>query len=397
MYGGTKIVPVGKTAFKRTRSLLGRTVDRYKQKFPRVFQFINFAAGVLNLTLYFLDVYTDMRLCWTFSRYGNHGWFSIMACFIAVPYIVAIGGIFYYWWTKDADPFTRFFLVVLCPFLPIFFDVMMPFYKVCKPCLPKGIVTFMVQYEATRTLSENWLESVPQMGLQVYLFYYCNEDESVCTGITKEGGEILLFSLFVSIASVLFHFAKMYFEMKKEGLSLKGYVRSLLTMGAGVPLKAIANNRIEELSLCGEKLLPENVALLSNALKHNTSLRRADLRSCGIDDEGAKHLSLALAENATLVELWLEDNEISDEGLGHISLALKKNTALKTLRLQDNNIGDAGIDHIIGALPEGVALENLFLYSNSKISESKKRELKETNKTLACHRIKSFGLSDTRF
>ena len=46
MYGGTKIVPVGKTAFKRTRSLLGRTVDRYKQKFPRVFQFINFAAGL---------------------------------------------------------------------------------------------------------------------------------------------------------------------------------------------------------------------------------------------------------------------------------------------------------------------------------------------------------------
>ena len=50
----------------------------------------------------------------------------------------------------------------------------MPFYRLLQSYLPDSFVTFMVQYEATRTLSESFLESLPQTCLQVIIFIDCN-------------------------------------------------------------------------------------------------------------------------------------------------------------------------------------------------------------------------------
>ena len=82
-------------------------------------------------------------------------------------------------------------------------------------------------------------------------------------------------------------------QHKNPGLEegFKEYLASLVTMGTGLPLKAITSNRIEELDLGGQKLLPAQVASLGKALEHNTSLREVKLNKCEIDDEGMKHLS----------------------------------------------------------------------------------------------------------
>ena len=156
----------------------------------------------------------------------------------------------------------------------------------------------------------------------------------------------------------------MYFEMKHEGLNLKGYLKSLVTMGAGLPLKAITSNTIKVLNLSGQKLLPAQVALLAKALEHNTSLSYVDLSYCEIDNEGMEHLSLALTKHTTLEGLNLKENQISDEGMKHLSPGLSKNTTLKRLFLDDNQISDVGMKHLSLGLTKNTTLTYLVLGSN---------------------------------
>ena len=76
-------------------------------------------------------------------------------------------------------------------------------------------------------------------------------------------------------------------------------------MGAGLPLKAITSNRIGELDLNNQELLPAQVRLLAAAIGNNRSLKEVSLQGCSIDDEGAKHIGIGLEKNTSLKELWL--------------------------------------------------------------------------------------------
>ena len=58
------------------------------------------------------------------------------------------------------------------PILPLMFDMfLMPFYGFMGRYIGDNLSNFMTQYEATRTLSETVLESIPQLCLQVYMGY----------------------------------------------------------------------------------------------------------------------------------------------------------------------------------------------------------------------------------
>ena len=87
------------------------------------------------------------------------------------------------------------------------------------------------------------------------------------------------------------------------------------------------------------KLLPGN--------QHNQGfceLKRLNLFSNNITDEGVKHLATALTHtNCTLNSLDLRYNNISDEGVKHLATALTHtNCKLNSLDLEGNNITDKG-------------------------------------------------------
>ena len=65
-----------------------------------------------------------------------------------------------------------------------------------------------------------------------------------------------------------------------------------------------------------------------------------ELRSCNIDDEGARHLATMLEKNTSLETLDLDNNKITDDGLKHLAIPLEKNTSLRWLSLNGNNITD---------------------------------------------------------
>ena len=76
------------------RNTCNRWVDKFKKTHPILVNVVSIVNATLNLALYFLDIVTDIVLLLVFMK---HGWLfcSIWSiCFIAIPYLIAMYGIF---------------------------------------------------------------------------------------------------------------------------------------------------------------------------------------------------------------------------------------------------------------------------------------------------------------
>ena len=85
--------PEVKQAIKSGRRKCGRWFDQAKIRYRRTYLIIAVLNAMLNVSLYFLDIFTDVVLLVTFL---DHGWIwsSVGSItFIAVPYLVAVYGI----------------------------------------------------------------------------------------------------------------------------------------------------------------------------------------------------------------------------------------------------------------------------------------------------------------
>ena len=79
--------------FGQVKKGCGRWFEQANKKYWRTFLVAKVFNAMLNVSLYFLDIYTDVVLLITFL---NHGWFwsSVGSItFIALPYLVAMYGI----------------------------------------------------------------------------------------------------------------------------------------------------------------------------------------------------------------------------------------------------------------------------------------------------------------
>ena len=335
----TKVMPKGmKRKLQQKKGWVNRKSKRCKEECPRLVSLVSLLNGVVSLALYFLDVFTDVQLCITFYVFGHMGWFSLMVGFIALPYVVSAVGIVYYARSRarrsrkliynefaEADDWIISILfVLLSPVFPALCDVSMPFFRLAQNHMPDSLTNFMVQYEATRTLSETVLETIPQMALQIYIFIFCGGNEDECEGIEQEAGTALVQSLIIGGICILYRFVLVYYEMKAEGLGLRGYVKSLVQMGAGLPLRAITGNTIKKIDLRDHNLEEAQVRSLATALKGNTSVTILLLRDNQITDAGAIKLAEMLP-SSKLIHLNLHRNKITDTG---------KN-ALKNLKNKD--------------------------------------------------------------
>ena len=58
----------------------------------------------------------------------------------------------------------------------------------------------------------------------------------------------------------------------------------------------------------------EGAKALAEALKVNATVKKLELRSCGIGDDGAAALAEALRSNTSLTTLYLKNKGISEQG-----------------------------------------------------------------------------------
>ena len=114
----------------------------------------------------------------------------------------------------------------------------------------------------------------------------------------------------------------------------------------------------------GELTSEDDVGLLAEVLKGNTTLRELNLEDIGISGQGATGLAEALKVNLTLTELNLRNNVIGDEGATLLAEALKVNLTLTELNLRYNDIDDEGATGLAEALKVNLTLRDLNLRRN---------------------------------
>ena len=133
---------------------------------------------------------------------------------------------------------------------------------------------------------------------------------------------------------------------------------------------------LKRLDLYSNDITDEGVKHLSTALTHsNCKLNSLNLGYNNITAEGVKHLSKALTHiNCKLNSLYLGSNNITDEGVKHLSTALThSNCKLNSLNLGYNNITAEGVKHLSTALTHiNCKLNSLNLYNNNITDEAVK-------------------------
>ena len=271
------------------RNTCNRWVDKFKKTHPILVNVVSIVNAMLNLALYFLDIVTDIVLLLVFMK---HGWLfcSIWSiCFIAFPYLIAMYGIFKVKetafkdlnidWDYGYDSFKKMLLALFSPTFPLLFDIFMPFHRLLNKYIGDNFSNFMTQYEATRTVSETILESMPQLGLQIYMIIYCRTYGCNFQTDGDDGDDTALARAFIiSISCIVYRIVLTWYEIQKENITLKEYFIQLVKMGEGIPLSKIANNEIDKLDLTDMDLTVAQVRLLIKVLKNNKMFKFRDSR-----------------------------------------------------------------------------------------------------------------------
>ena len=125
----------------------------------------------------------------------------------------------------------------------------------------------------------------------------------------------------------------------------------------------IASESIEVLNIGRNKLTPDSVQVILNALSHNTSLKKLDMKISAFTSENVCALAAVLTTNTTLKELDFEDCNIESSDSVHLAMALVQNTAtqLQILKLSNNGIGLEGASTFALMLKENKSLKSLEL------------------------------------
>ncbi|KAF9177180.1 hypothetical protein BGZ51_009033, partial [Haplosporangium sp. Z 767] len=155
------------------------------------------------------------------------------------------------------------------------------------------------------------------------------------------------------------------------------------------------NSTLITLNLGNNSIGDKGAVALSDALKTNSTLITLNLRFNSIGVNGAVALSDVLKTNSTLTTLNLEKNSIGDNGAVALSDALKVNSTLITLNLRFNSIGDKGAVVLSEALKTNSTLTTLNLGSNS-IGENGAVALSDALKTNSTLSTLDLGFSSIR-
>ena len=133
--------------------------------------------------------------------------------------------------------------------------------------------------------------------------------------------------------------------------------------------------------------------IVSDCLKHNTSIREVNLSWNFITSKGAVEIFKAIEVNSAIHKLNISTNNISDDASSAINECLNNNTTLQYLNICDNNIyHDANID----GLKNNTALQKFYMnVCFSCTNAHKLAAILKTNSSLHTLVVQSKGKHDT--
>jgi hypothetical protein len=150
------------------------------------------------------------------------------------------------------------------------------------------------------------------------------------------------------------------------GINFVSFTRSFLRIIFGLNINII--KILTLINLMDTYITDNEVILLANALKQNTTLSTLKFRYVYFTDEGFQALVNALEVNTTLTILDLYNCIITNSRATVLANVLTTNTTLTTLDLGSNNIGDIGARALADALENNRTLTKCNLDGNTFIS-----------------------------
>jgi hypothetical protein len=161
-------------------------------------------------------------------------------------------------------------------------------------------------------------------------------------------------------------------------------------------IRVIKENHTIELNLAFKSLSLEQVTVLAEALKTNTSLISINLRNNQIEIKCIEALADVVVKNTSINNIDLSENLIGDGGIKVLAEAIKSNTTIKYLRLDMNLIGVKGAKALAEVLKYNTSINNISLFYN-QIGDNGVEALSEAfaaNKTLASINLSSNLIGD---
>ncbi len=125
-----------------------------------------------------------------------------------------------------------------------------------------------------------------------------------------------------------------------------------------------ATTTLKKLKLEGNFLSHEGINVLGRALACNGSIIKLDLKLGRKSSEVIRVLAERLHDNTALRRLDLSDNKLGSEGAKAIAVALRNNTFLERLALRWNTIGEEGAKALADVLGDCPSLRRLDLKRN---------------------------------
>jgi Ran GTPase-activating protein (RanGAP) involved in mRNA processing and transport len=135
--------------------------------------------------------------------------------------------------------------------------------------------------------------------------------------------------------------------------------------------QALINKQCKELDLRRNEIKSNGIGILADQLMQNQILVTLYLSFNFISDTGVRYLMESISNNHTrLKKLELDSNEITDQGAEYISEMLKTNQILTWLSLDNNNITNQGIKSLANVLRQSnQRLEELYINGNKSIDD----------------------------
>ena len=112
------------------------------------------------------------------------------------------------------------------------------------------------------------------------------------------------------------------------------------------------------------------IGTFAEQLKNNSTLRRLDLRECGLTSLSTKSLTEALTTNKYLQELNISGNPLCDDGIQHLAHSLRVNQGLNVLCLRSCSLTSLSAESLAGALATNNHLEKLDISGNALCDDS---------------------------
>ena len=132
------------------------------------------ALRVLQVTIYFADVISDIQVLILLNNTGNHAWAAMGSTLLVAQFVVVYIRVMPYMHaTFGGTWFYYVFLYFGFPTGILMLDCLMflePFGLLAVLPLPEWMRTFIPSYKSTRIIAEVLIESMPQTLLQSYIY-----------------------------------------------------------------------------------------------------------------------------------------------------------------------------------------------------------------------------------